>query len=152
MSTNALRRSRLQTGGDFSAALAYAADRIMGRAEAVLDVATDLARQSIVDGSPLTGAPGQPVASGALKRSWKVRSIAKNVRVIETDSPYARVVEHDIRRMERAASAGRGRRRKKVAVRGRTYRNGGPHSLALTRVGMPRIVEEARRRVIASIR
>lgn len=153
MADRALRRARLQTGGDFSDALAYFADRLQGRTEAVLNIATELARESIVNGSALTGSPGQPELSGDLKRSWRVRSISPTVRSIETNSPYARVVEHDIRRIIPALGL-RGRRKKRggTPVRGRTYNNGGPHSVALTRVGFGRIVEEARRRAIAGVR
>jgi hypothetical protein len=81
------------------------------------------AAMSIVNGSPITGAPGQPVRFGDLKKSWRYRIRGKRNFRIESDSPYAGVIE-DNRRGARLHS--------KV---------GGFHSVKLTRLGWKRIVE-----------
>jgi hypothetical protein len=78
---------------------------------------------SVINGSPITGAPGQPVALGHLKRSWKYRIQGKRRFRIESDSPYAGVIE-DNRRGARLRS--------KV---------GGFHSVKLTKLGWKRIVD-----------
>lgn len=84
---------------------------------------------SIRDGSSLTGALGQPVEDGDLYRSWTMdQPTPHSVRVSST-SPYARMNEDGVR------------------VGGKPYlqhsAKGGRHSLALTRVGLPRLVNEA---------
>lgn len=77
--------------------------------------------RSIVDGSEVTGAPGQPVRSGRLKASWQQERTGDE-SVAASDSPYARAVEENVGDVH--------------------YENGGPHSVELTVVGFPRIVQE----------
>jgi hypothetical protein len=113
-------------------------------------LATDLlpavaatAHESIVTGSPLTGAPGQPVGQygpgynegdvgGTLKASWQLLFPAPGVAEITTNLVYAPHNEYG------------------VTEDGRPYRQrssvGGRHSVALTIAGMQRIVDyEAKR-------
>ncbi len=100
----------------------------------------DLAFTSIVDGSPLTGAPGQPVSSGShagrLKGSWTREDRGPLVTVISSDEVYAPYVEdgsHD---------------GKDLVLHSPT---GGFHSVALTRAGWDRIVDQATREIASEV-
>jgi hypothetical protein len=90
------------------------------------------AHDSIVSGSPVTGAPGQPVDTGALRNSWQLRFPTKDVAEITTNLVYAPMNEYG------------------VTEDGRPYRQlspvGGRHSVAHTITNFDRIVEfEAKR-------
>lgn len=77
---------------------------------------------SIVNGSAITGAPGQPVDTGTLKASWQPEFIDANTFQTSTNVEYAPVIEDNLR--------------------GATLRSsvGGFHSVALTVAGFDRIV------------
>lgn len=59
------------------------------------DEVVDAAHQSIVVGSPVTSSRGQPVRSGALRRSWVKETVGPLKTKIFTRSPYAPIVEFD---------------------------------------------------------
>lgn len=83
--------------------------------------------RSIVDGSELTGAPGQPVGkSGKLRDSWTQEKSATDT-VTSSDAPYATAVEENWGNVD--------------------YSNHGPHSLKITVVAFPRVVEAVAQRV-----
>ena len=88
---------------------------------------TELIQESITNGSRVTGAPGQPVDTGALRGSWSPRFVGRWAWRTSTKLVYAPVIE-------------RGNYKQKSEV-------GGPHSFELTRVAWERIVAEAERRV-----
>ena len=75
---------------------------------------------SVRYGSPVTGAPGQPVRTGNLLRGWQDQFVGAWLWVLKTNVEYARDVEDN--------------------VRGVAFRNHGPHSVALTVQGFPRLV------------
>lgn len=77
---------------------------------------------SIRYGSPVTGAPGQPVDQGDLLESWNLKVTGRREAVLESDLPYADIIEDN----ERGAVL-----RSKV---------GGFHSVKLTRLGWRKIV------------
>lgn len=77
----------------FADEMARAADDVLADATAVLDVATELAKQSIQFGSPLTGALGQPVDEGTLRNSFMVERPSPTERTIATNLPYAQSIE-----------------------------------------------------------
>jgi len=52
---------------------------------------------SIVDGSPITAAPGQPVDTGALRLSWILDFETPTRALVSTKLVYAPVIEHNIR-------------------------------------------------------
>jgi len=89
--------------------------------------------RSVVRGSELTGAPGQPVDTGFLRSSWIGRTIAPNVRELTTNVAYAPFIEDG------------GNDRGRFALRSEV---GGFHSVKLTRAGWPAIVEFARRKAL----
>jgi hypothetical protein len=103
------------------------------RAREVADLATHLAWESIVEGSPITGAPGQPVDAGALKGSWTENYGKLKNEILQNNPPliYAPMIEDGTR-------AGRA-----LTLRSQV---GGFHSLALTRIAWGKLVDEAVRR------
>ena len=55
------------------------------------------AKSSIVEGSALTGSPGQPVDTGALKASWQTEFPDANTAIISTSLVYAPMNETGVR-------------------------------------------------------
>ena len=92
---------------------------------------TEAVQRSVVDGSELTGAPGQPVRTGALRASWIGEFVSETLWRLSTNIAYAEAIEDG--KTDRATfNSGRGAPRSEV---------GGYHSLAHTIAGWPRIVE-----------
>lgn len=102
------------------------------------------AHNSIVNGSPLTGSPGQPVGQygagyhqgevgGALKASWQLLFPSPGIAEITTNEVYAPHNEYGVTEDGRAYT-----QRSSV---------GGRHSVALTVAGMDRIVEHEAKRL-----
>lgn len=95
-------------------------------AHAVHERVADIAFDSIVNGSSLTGAPGQPIAApmfehaGALRDSWKKARTAPDVITLSTDMKFAPIVEDNLK--------------------GVRFRANGPHSVKLTVLAQDRIV------------
>lgn len=191
---NALERSALQRGlggGSFADQLVRFADKVEARQQAIFTGVVDTMFESVVRGSALTGAPGQPVRTGRLRDSWTVRYEKPTVAIISTNAPYARAIEHNWRRVAKrhkkalkrelqaaALKSGlvpklqivgadgktktianpkftRATRLTKARVKalrvslgGLRFRNGGPHSHKLTRVGFRKIVEHVARQVV----
>ena len=80
-------------------------------------------QDSIVNGSAVTGAAGQPVDTGHLKDSWTPNFESPFVATITTNVEYAPIIEYN--------------------VRGATLRSavGGWHSVAMTVAGFQRLVD-----------
>lgn len=154
---NAAKRHVLQRGA--VAADRWAADLLAwGKANEAMgaqlhrDVA-DAAYLSIVQGSSVTGAPGQPVDTGELRDSWKMRFLSPTLIEIYTTNPYARAIEHNWRRIRKSAiKAYKATHRIKRMTKAKTsalrkslgglqFRSGGAHSVKLTRMGFRRLVE-----------
>jgi hypothetical protein len=92
---------------------------------AIMGKSVSLAYRSVTIGSAITGAPGQPVQSGALLNSWVIEWRGPWYAEITSDLPYAHIIEGGI-----------------GAYGPLTLRSnvGGFHSLALTSASWPRIV------------
>ncbi len=90
---------------------------------------TEEVQRSVVEGSEITGAPGQPVQTGALRASWIPQFIDRNTWQTSTNLTYAPIIEEN--------------------QRGATLRSqvGGFHSVAATVAGWVRIVDFANRAV-----
>lgn len=84
------------TAAQFGNQLALFAAKLERNRQKVLGRATSIAYQSITKGSPITGAPGQPVETGALLRSWVIEFRGPNVSTITSDLPYAHIIENGI--------------------------------------------------------
>jgi hypothetical protein len=109
------------------------------RARAVFTNVASATKFSVTDGSPITGAPGQPVVTGNLKGSWQLtfpapwvaEIMATGIAPDGTDVGYARVIEYNLRGANIPAGPPKG-----SVV-------GGAHSVALTKAGFSRLVEAA---------
>lgn len=105
--------------------------KVQQRLADIAERSTEIVYQSIVEGSPITGAPGQPVDTGNLKASWQiVRGPLRNE--VTSNVVYAPIIEEGTR-------GGRA-----LTLRSQV---GGFHSVALTRIAWGRIVEQATREV-----
>jgi hypothetical protein len=74
-------------------------DLVVARVQETHDAVTDAAFQSIVHGSSLTGAPGQPVATengGKLRDSWTQEREGPARSIISTDVSYAPDIEDGV--------------------------------------------------------
>jgi hypothetical protein len=87
--------------------------------------------ESIVQGSPITGAPGQPVDTGNLKSSWQ-SDIVGDVGTVSTGVAYAPAIEEGV------GPHGPLTQRSPV---------GGFHSVKLTIAGFARLVEDQVRKL-----
>lgn len=108
------------------------------RSKAVFTRVTTEVQRSIVNGSELTGAPGQPVDTGTLKNSWLGEMIGAWGWQLTTNVAYAWQIEHGLRYATRGNVSGQTLQR--LTLRSSV---GGWHSVALTLVGFPAIVSYA---------
>lgn len=122
----------------FSADIARFRERAMRRSQAVFHEAVFSAHRSIVQGSPLTGAPGQPVQYGALRQSWQIEILSPTVARIASALRYARSIEDGVS----YAHGGR-----PLTIRSQV---GGTHSVQKTVANFDRIVVDANARVARS--
>lgn len=84
--------------------------------------------RSVVEGSEITASPGQPVDTGNLRASWHTTYESPTLATVATNVEYAPYVEEN--------------------VRGVTFKNHGPHSVALTVAGFGRIVDTVVKRTV----
>lgn len=98
--------------------------------EHFLDVCAESER-SIVEGSELTGAPGQPVDEGTLKASWQIAFPDEDTATIGTNVVYAEPIEDGVGKYG------------PLTLRSQV---GGWHSVKLTVAGFSRIVDAVTRR------
>lgn len=98
-----------------------AAERERNVRDVFLGVTSEVER-SVVEGSELTGAPGQPVDTGTLRASWAGTFASPSRWSLSTNIEYAPVIEDN--------------------ARGATLRSavGGFHSVKKTVLGFPNIV------------
>lgn len=85
-------------------------------------------KDSVVNGSPITGAKGQPVVTGNLRDSFHLEFTSPTSAEITTNVEYAPIIEHNVRN----AKVPRGKPGSTV---------GGPHSVKDTVAGFERLVE-----------
>lgn len=85
--------------------------------------------RSIKEGSPVTGAPGQPRDTSNLFHSWIPRFLSQYVWQLATNVSYAQFVEDN--------------------VNGVTFQNHGPHSVKLTIAGADKLLDAVVKRTDA---
>lgn len=114
---------------DDGTAFANAIELFIGKIETlpdfVIDHAAEIALRSVRIGSAITGSPGQPVDTGALRDSFVIERVDRWTRQIMSPLIYAGMIEDGI------GAHGPLILRSKV---------GGFHSIKLTAAGWPNIV------------
>jgi hypothetical protein len=98
------------------------ANLVERRTKAAFVMCATEVQRSVVEGSEITGAPGQPVDTGNLRDSWIPEFVSDTHWQTTTKVEYAPHVEDN--------------------VRGVQHRNHGPHSVKLTVAGWQRIVSQ----------
>lgn len=112
---------------DFTEQVRAFALKVQAKNQSTFARVVELTTESIVQGSAITGAPGQPVDSGALRASWQTVYDTPTSAIIGTKIEYAPFIEDGV---------GRG----PMTLRSQV---GGFHSVKLTIAGFGRIVEAA---------
>lgn len=102
------------------------ASKVEGRARQVFVGSVNQVQTSVVDGSGLTGAPGQPVDTGNLRASWQQVYPEDWIGEVFTNVAYAEPIEEGV--------GPHGPMTLRSSV-------GGFHSVKLTRANWDRIVE-----------
>jgi len=129
---------------DFDSQLAKFAAKVDRRVKDTFVRSTEEVQLSVVEGSSVTGAPGQPVDTGNLKTSWIGKHEGGMVWRLATNVGYAPAIEEGTRTAfdPQGVTPERppGHKWQKSEV-------GGHHSVKLTRAGWQRIVEHAAREV-----
>ena len=112
--------------------------KTQGKSNALLTNVASGVKESIVNGSAVTGAPGQPVDTGALKASWQLTFESKQSALVSTNIAYAPVIEDNLR----SSFNPRGEMPKPIPGR-KPIKSiiGGFHSVKLTVGAFDRIVE-----------
>lgn len=111
--------------------------------------------RSVVTGSEITGAPGQPVDTGHLRGSWQ-QTFDGYSATSATNAAYARAIENNDGSgydpsgthptpEQKAAS-----RKRRQASGGKHIKSevGGPHSVKLTIAGFDKIVDHVLKKVV----
>lgn len=149
----------------FSASLQAFKGMILSRQREVFVGTLGELHHSIVDGSPLTGAPGQPVDTSDLRTSWQEEYPEEWVGRTVTNVAYALAVEEGVQEAHtrRAHDRRAYTRSDGVEVRATTVREaevprreivfrsavGGAHSVKLTRAGFRRVVDAVTNDVVS---
>lgn len=112
--------------------------RVQRNMQAVHLNSVSAAQASITDGSPVTGAPGQPVDTGNLRASFTTQHESEWVSMIVTNVEYAPAIEEGRQQPYRTAKG------TQVTPQPIQFRSavGGAHSVALTQAGWGRLVEQ----------
>lgn len=93
-------------------------------------MANEVAR-SVIDGSEITGAPGQPVDTAALKTSWIPAYTSPTTFQMTTNSEYAQPVEDGVGSKGQPVTYGK--------------KTGGSHSVKMTEAGIQAIADKVAR-------
>jgi hypothetical protein len=122
---------------DFQKQLTKVGARNTARVRRQLVEVTQEVQRSVVEGSELTGAPGQPVDTGTLRASWVGRFVDRARWELSTNVEYAPHIENG------------GNARGPFTLRSAV---GGFHSVKLTRASWGKIVATVAARVTGSFR
>jgi hypothetical protein len=122
---------------DFASDFGAVVTRVMADTQTVFLAVATHAHRSIVEGSEVTGAPGQPVDTGNLKASWQLSFPAPDRALISTNVVYAPIIESGIRPIGSGRGNATGRTGLRITLRSPV---GGFHSVQLTIDGLTRII------------
>lgn len=139
---------------DFLAELLADTDGVIRLAEEAFDMIVDATADSIIKGSPITGAPGQPVKTGQLISSWVVKKRGRRSASIETDPKIRLQIASTIGQKGTAVTSTRQRAVARAVdyalfveegAHGAAYDagGGGPHSVKKTVAGFSRLANAA---------
>lgn len=126
----------------FESDLARFRDVVTRRSRDIHARSVQLTYQSVVEGSPLTGSPGQPVDTGNLKTSWQIENRGEYEDDIQTVVEYAPFIEYGGQPGSPTGAPGPGRKRKGPSL------VGGHGSVQLTVANFDLILAAATREVI----
>lgn len=138
----------------FSGDLKAFAAKVQARQKDIFQGCVGAVRTSIVDGSSITSAPGQPVDTSNLRRSWREEYPQEWVgTVLSYDVPYAEAIEEGQqntywRQTERGTGWGYASVRISPKPMTRRSEVGGFHSVKLTRSGWQNIVDHVVKEVV----
>ena len=82
----------------FDLDMAAVATRLNANLLAMFDDSVNMAAESIINGSAVTGSHGQPVEDDVLRQSWITEKLTPTHATITTDCPYAQSNEDGIAR------------------------------------------------------
>lgn len=116
----------------FSTALLKFSAKVKSQYQEIFDESVTIIQESITVGSAITGAPGQPVDTGALRDSWRREDVSPTKARVVTDKIYATGIEDGV------GPSGPLNLRSSV---------GGWHSVKLTRAAWHPVVQAAVDRV-----
>jgi hypothetical protein len=120
------------------------AKKLDGRVKDVFVGATIEVHKSIVEGSPVTSAPGQPVDTGFLWTSWIPEHTSPSTWQTTTNVSYAPAIEDGIRGAYDPKGVDRPPGFEPLGI----SQEGGSGSVRLTRGGWQNIVDHVRREVV----
>lgn len=128
----------------FSGDLAKFADKVRGNLVEIVTEGGVEVQRSVVEGSELTGAPGQPVDTGNLKGSFIPERTGDLEWQTTTNVEYAPAIEAGIQQPYTTADG------QSVTPKAMTLRSkvGGFGSVALTRAGWQKIVDHVVPKVV----
>lgn len=127
------------------------AEKIERQAKEVHVRATGEVYGSVINGSPLSGAPGQPVDLGNLRDSWQELHPEALLSEVSTNTEYAQAIEEGQQPPHaREQASATGVQQLLITPGPMTLRSevGGFHSVKLTRAAWPKIVEHAVQEVV----
>jgi hypothetical protein len=129
---------------DFASSMNAIVTRVMAETQLVFVAVAQHAHRSIQEGSEVTGAPGQPVATGNLRSSWQLSFPSPDRALISTNVVYAPIIESGIRPIGSGRGNATGRTGLRITLRSPV---GGFHSVQITLDGIQRIVAHESKRL-----
>ena len=112
--------------------------KTQGKSNALFTNVASGVKESIVNGSAVTGAPGQPVDTGNLRDSWQLTFESKQSALVSTNIAYAPVIEDNLRSSFNPRGEQPERKPGRKSIKSIV---GGSHSVKLTVGAFDRLVE-----------
>lgn len=132
--------------GDWEKKIDAFENKINKRSKEIFQRTAFTLRDSVVQGSPITGAPGQPVDTNFLRSSWQLTFPASFLARLVTNVAYAPAIEENTPFAYDPSGVDRPEDFAPGPIVG-VSETGGPHSVKLTRAGYQKIVNKIVREV-----